>query len=110
RAARGNIAIGEPAEKIALHPKALVAEDVGNLTRQHGPLVFGDAYGAVERRSAVPVEPHERVHPVRIESDKPPLGLEDPLDLAGQPPRIRKMMNKAAQQHAVKASAFERQV
>ena len=41
---------------------------------------------------------------------KRPPGLSMRMTSRRQPPRIRKMMNQAAEQHAIEAFAFERQV
>ena len=84
-------------------------EDGGDFGSEHRPLVRGDPERAVERRDRVAVEPHERVHPVRIERDEAALRPQDSEHLAGAARRIGKMVDHAAQQHAVEARVRERQ-
>src|SRR4029078_4101871 len=102
--------MGQARQIIALNAKAFVAENVGNAPRKDRPLVLGNAHGAVKGGRAVAVEPHEWVHAVGIESDKPAAAPEHPPDFTGEPARIRKMMHQATQQNAIKALALERQV
>src|SRR5215468_9651122 len=52
------------------HRKARALEHGGDLAREHGALVLGHPDGAVERRGAVAVEPHERIHPVGVEGEE----------------------------------------
>src|SRR6266550_4481993 len=70
RAARGDVAIGEAGKIMRGDRKARAREDGADLARQHGALVLGHADRAVERRRAVAVEPHERIHPVGVEGKK----------------------------------------
>src|SRR5262249_1517543 len=60
RAPRRHVAIGEAGKIVRGDRKARALEHGGDLAGEHGPLVLGHAHGAVERRGAVAVEPHER--------------------------------------------------
>ena len=92
------------------HGEARALEHRRDLAREHRALVRGHAERAVERRGAVAVEPHERIHPVGIEGDEAPLRAQHAGDLGGAARGIGEMMHHAAQQHAVEARVGKRQV
>ena len=82
---------------------------LGNLTGKHRPLVRGHPDRTIERRSAIPIEPHERVHAVGIEGDETPAGPQHSEDFRRAAGGVGQMMHDAAQQHAVETCRLERE-
>src|SRR5258708_16841930 len=69
-------------------------EGGANLGGEHGLVVRRHPDGAVERRGAVAVKPHERVHPIGIEGEKAPARAQQAKDFPGARRRVGKVVHE----------------
>src|SRR5262245_57448612 len=95
--ARGcDVAIRETGKVLGADREAGILKDARNIARKNGPLVRGDAERAVERGGMIAIEPHERIHAVRVKCDEAPAGPQNAKDFGRTGGRIGEMMHHAA--------------